>query len=626
MKRKDVSRVLFAAALATGVLSVSSSLQAQYQIQSGQVLDANNRIGSYGYNNGVNGFGVSNNQVVTGNQVINGNVTGGREFRGFVPYTDPGAFRGPTAGRGMDDFVKNSSGIVAPYTGSQTFNNNGPRPFYGDSRAAPPPPGFVQNGLSSGYVPAPTRTPNLADTRLGNPDLANPLAPKLGTTMQPGLVDTSAQGIGGSLAVPNGLPSNGISSPGGFSGLGFDQNNSLSSGLSSGLTAAPVSPLQRQPLAVDGSAIPNKPLTADVQTNNPAATLDPLAQKKLAPQQLAAPQLQEPQVPGTALAVKPYDNSLKAKPLTAEMGAVGGEGLRQQYANAGGQAGPQSSQLMEMQKRLAQFNAAKARPLTDQQANQQFAAQKARQGASDAGRPADQVASMQNTKAPPDQGAPNLGGTEIGEKAKAIMKGVETPEHKAAMAEANNYAPSVPKIEPLDVSSLATGMQPGELSDRLTNAEKLMRQGKFQSAMDEYEAAARKWPANALVALGRANAELGASYYAQAERDLREAYTANPELLEGRYNLKQFLGADRLNLLITDLKEIATSDPKEPRPVFLLAYISYHSNNPTQAAQYLDLAERRAGKPDPVFKLLREHWALPAAAPAKTQAIQTPSR
>jgi hypothetical protein len=59
------------------------------------------------------------------------------------------------------------------------------------------------------------------------------------------------------------------------------------------------------------------------------------------------------------------------------------------------------------------------------------------------------------------------------------------------------------------------------------------------------------------------------------------------------------------------LKEIAQANPNESRPVFLLAYICYNTNKDRAAANYLNLAAKREGKPDPLYKLLQERWDLP---------------
>src|SRR4051812_24460085 len=66
---------------------------AQYRVNNTNARDANNRLGSGGYNDPQMGA-QGQYAGVSGNQIVTGNVTGGRGFRGNVPYTDPRAFRG----------------------------------------------------------------------------------------------------------------------------------------------------------------------------------------------------------------------------------------------------------------------------------------------------------------------------------------------------------------------------------------------------------------------------------------------------------------------------------------------------------------------------------------------------
>jgi magnesium chelatase subunit I len=95
----------------------------------------------------------------------------------------------------------------------------------------------------------------------------------------------------------------------------------------------------------------------------------------------------------------------------------------------------------------------------------------------------------------------------------------------------------------------------------------------------------------------------------------REAFTRDPALLMAQYDLKSFLGNERLEFLVKDLKEAANQEKNEPRQVFLLSYIMYNTGNERMASAYLDLAEKRAAKPDPLYQMLRKYWALPSDAP-----------
>src|SRR5437868_1638175 len=115
------------------------------------------------------------------------------------------------------------------------------------------------------------------------------------------------------------------------------------------------------------------------------------------------------------------------------------------------------------------------------------------------------------------------------------------------------------KPEPVKVDSLARGVKGKGLAEIMKSAEDLMKQGKFTSALDQYDQAEQVAPNNPLIRLGRANAELGASYYARAEAHLRDVFTQNPELLNGQYDLIALLGEERLNTLVKDLKQIANN-------------------------------------------------------------------
>src|SRR5438876_9314503 len=87
------NRWLVLAAAAT--LATTTIGYGQYRTgDDGHARDANNRIGSGGLNGGGSSspYAVNGNQL--GNDLVTGNITAGRGFRGLVPYTAPGAFRG----------------------------------------------------------------------------------------------------------------------------------------------------------------------------------------------------------------------------------------------------------------------------------------------------------------------------------------------------------------------------------------------------------------------------------------------------------------------------------------------------------------------------------------------------
>src|SRR4051812_44637221 len=134
---------------AAAVLLITPLSFAQQRVgEEGRALDANNRVGSGGYNSGP----ITGNLLLNGNNIVTGNVTGGREFRGNVPYTNQYEFRGPVAGQDFDRFIAGSAGAPQAYSAPQNFLQT-IEPFYGQRLAAAPPQGFAQQNSSGLFTP-----------------------------------------------------------------------------------------------------------------------------------------------------------------------------------------------------------------------------------------------------------------------------------------------------------------------------------------------------------------------------------------------------------------------------------------------------------------------------------------
>jgi tetratricopeptide (TPR) repeat protein len=180
-------------------------------------------------------------------------------------------------------------------------------------------------------------------------------------------------------------------------------------------------------------------------------------------------------------------------------------------------------------------------------------------------------------------------------------------------------------VQPEKIGSIADGVQAQGLRDVLTGAEGLMRQQKFAEALQQYDVARQVAPNNALITMARANAELAASYYRRAETSLRDAVGRAPELVVAQFDLRGLVGEERLQTVVKDLKELGNNDPKQARPMLLLAYIAYNTGNEAQAGEYLAAAEQRAGGDDVLLNAWRRNWKIPAAtAPAEPPAPAAP--
>jgi hypothetical protein len=591
-------RWVFAAVLA----ALTTTASAQYQLNyDGRAREANNRVGGGGYNDN-NGFWQGRAYGYQGNSIITGNITGGREFRGFVPYTDPGAFRGTTAGSSMDRFIRSST--AAPFGGVSSNNAQTVQPFYGSSRAAPPPPGFVQQTPGTGaYVPPPVMSHDAGDLRLGVTNAAPPSAlPLPGQLILPGPVD------------PN------------------TQNNSL-------ITASPLYGVRKWDLgaqsdqlflsnmldsAQNGALARTNPQLFN-QLRSELLTTGPLDQnQKIDSNQTDQTQTQPGEQPDRQhfndVIQKPFESpqnksldssaTLKSNQRNADpslpANLTTGANVQQRLLTAR----QQSTQYDELTKRLQQYRVVQA--LADSQAQQELQRQirEATEQPGTTEKPKPTVRGGGNQPGPGAGGGatPGLPGADQPGTGGGITGGAPTPVPTPIPGNVDS-TPSMPR--PVQIKSLAEGMQAKGLTDLLKQAEEHMKAGKYNSALEQYDMAEQVAPNNPLILVGRANVELARTYYTRAETNLRQAFMQDQALLMGQYDLRNMIGNERLEVLVKDLKDITNRETKEARPAFLLAYIAYNTGNERMAAAYLDLAEKRAGSGDPLYPLIRKHWALP---------------
>jgi tetratricopeptide (TPR) repeat protein len=643
MKKMKNSWILAAAVAALPLVGLGGAAEAQHQVGGdGRALDASNQIGSGGVNRSVPGA-----TGATGNEIITGNVTGGREFRGVVPYTDPRAFRGATVGNTSDRFIRDSAGVpnqMAPQT-----DLTRPQPYYGEARSVAPPPGFVRQGFTGGYTPAMPTAPRrtAGDMRLSPPVEGPEISlPQPGQLMMPGPLDPEQQ-----PTVLTASPLYGVRQ-----WRVGDEADSYFLGRHTAL---------RRDTAMDRLRLDERQIQRLRQELEATIVREQDGEAAPADGQLREPRLMRP-------FEAPDDPSVTRGELSSQLpGQVlrhdtrTDQGTRQRLMVPPQQ---QSAQYAELRRRLERYD---TRRETDQEAYREFREQVRQRDLELAHRPGldpadptilrgepggmdrfgppggigpgqdpSQLREQPGVAAVPPTGfrhAPGLGlptdqGIEPAERPQGIERfgipdyarmsqqmweeqllpgrGVD-PQERDLM----DMVPRVLPPEPLRVESLATGVQARGLAEILSRAEENMREGRYTAALDQYDAAEQVAPNNPLILLGRANAELGAGYYARAENHLRQAFMVDRSLLMGQYDLRQFLGEERLATLEQDLQQIAQNDPDQPRPVFLLAYMAYNTGQERRAAGYLDLAERRAEGQDPLYPLIREHWLLERPEP-----------
>jgi hypothetical protein len=611
---------LWAAVAAVPVIGLTQSASAQYRVNAdGRANEANNRIGSGGSNPSKEG------QIVNGNDIVTGNVTGGIEFRGHTNYRNPREFRGNISGGIIDDFIKGSTSVDPSSAGSAYRVET----FYGGRRTVDAPAGFTQAPLTGNGAYTPPPAPDqiigvvnrpIGDQRLGAINLTGPqmAVPQPGTLMLPGPVDPTA----GQQYI-TATPLTGIRqmSAGDINAQGARTDTMYNPVKSGTLTPVQIEAMQKELAAASG-----------VDTTTPGVTNSlsgqPINQATAITQQPGQPLDQ----------AKPIDNAI----APSAAGATD-QGVRQKLLVATPPPSKTSQLYADLLKRHEE--AAADQKMSDEEAARAFNAardQAAKQGALPGGAPAvpgaPGAAPGAAPAAPGNPGAAPAPGpgaglavpppagqatsgtgpvTDYAQKNAERMKQYQEEQQRGRK-----------KAEPIKTQSFASGIKAKGLADILKNAEDLMKDGKFTAALDRYEDADRVAPNNPLIKLARANAELGASYYARAEAHLRDVFTSNPELLNGQYDLTAMLGEQRLSTLVKDLKDISKKEDREPRAVFLLSYIAYNTGHEQQAEAYLDLADKRSGGKDPLFKLLRDNWSLPdkPAAPATLDKPATPEQ
>ncbi len=598
---------LVSAVAAVSVAGIATSSFAQVRIDTGNARDANNRIGS----GGSNGPAASRYQPINQNDIVYNNVTAGRGFHGQLQTTDGISFHGTTGAELSGNFIQQSSG--AP-TGILAANNaQVVRPIYDSAaRGVNAPPGYIQQGFSnSAYVPAPPQTRSAGDLRIGvvnfsDTDTVTPMsAPRPGETVLPGPVSTS-----NTNSLITASPLYGIRQ-----WTRDDDQSLLNDTAFRGINDQALDDQTVQQFRNE-LMVPSNPMTSNIgqsakidNTALGAGTLQNTGQ--------GTPNLAQPlNTPLGQQADKPLPNGQLPGENLANTNVGGGtlqtnQSTQQKLLSTPAQ---QSTQYQSMEDELKSYLGPQGYAAL--QANKQYNASVALAKQQDEAKRAAPAPGSAGPAAPGGN-APGVGVSAPGQN----PGGVAPAPHGANAAPDQNAAPiQIPgptfqkpteKPKPVQVHSLADGIKAEGLKKLMAQAEDQMHQGKWFSAIETYQNAVRVAPNQPLVIIGRANAELGATYYVRAEEDLKQAFTSDKKLLMGQYDLRKMIGDDRLAYLLTDLKEANAKDPKKSMPIFLLAYIAYNTGNEQQAAGYLDLLEQRDPDSATLVKTLRQFWTLP---------------
>lgn len=547
------TRMLLAIAATAVMIEFAVPVSAQFKVNNGNALDANTQGGSYGSNSPVQ---PPNTASLNGNQIVTGNATLGRSLQTNPGYAAPSQLRTSTGNEQFEDFIRDSVGTPAPYSGQANFV--APHAFYGGTSTAAPPPGFMRNDTTGAYVPVVPHEPTMGyDTRIG--------------LINPGGVSPSYEGLTPPMSI---LPQGPIS---GQQMYGPKQNPTISD-----LSTNPLFSAYQQ---WNSQALSQLNPSSIAQMRN---ELDQSATQQPTPG--SGPNAQALNMPPGVTPSTLNPQAMNTGPINASVTA------QNNTQNQPGQMGQPNSQISPGL-------------VSPAQQSTEYAELQAR---------FNQLQGQQTGENSPPSISQLLNGQQ-GTTSSSSSGSQNAPPEEANHRHAELYPPSVPP-SPLEIHSLATGIHARGLRNLMADAEAHMRRGQFAEALLRYGTAAEVAPNNPLIALGRAYAELGAGYYARADRDIRTALVTDPVLTMGRYDLKNFFGQDRLEFIVNDLKQIANNDKDNAHAPFLLAYIAYNNGSAAAATDYLNLAEQREHTPDPIYQVLRRDWNLSAPAPKQPSA------
>ena len=596
--KRSFEKMLIGAAVAAASMVAAPAMGQLRAAQDGHAIDASNRVGSGGYNDTVSSGGI------TQNNIIYGNVTGGIGFSGPLREADPGAFEGPTAGRLFDNFVRTTAGVPTAYQSPTVAN--APTAYYGSSRIAAPPIGTERLGTTGAYVGSGLTSSNVDP-------LLSQVTASLDQQKQASFGESAVLGAGTNLVQQNStvssdqLPGNALDAtvqPSIYNLSPLFGVNPLP-GTEGAADEMGANSLFAQPSQLPGGSGRLRAQNADVAR----------MRSELLQQQNGTTDDQQGQNPN--LLSGGLGQNMSEKPLSGSLDGserLGGTSL----SNSASIKNSVNTQ-QDIQERLtgpvpSRIKNPSARAF--QESQNQYKSPQLKQLEAYA-RSANERAALQAKTAPggmpTSQPAGGSGLGTPGDRAPSIPS--LTPAVPGIAPSPS--APSVPtlppasSVPPVKVNSIAEGVQAKGLHDLLQSAEELMKQDKFQSAIAKYNTAEDVAPNDALIPLGRANAELGAGYYNQASVDLHEVFQTSPATLMGQYDLSKWMNDKRVDFIVSDLQALAKADTTQEMPEFLLAYLFYNTGRAPEAAEHLERAKERAGGKDPILKELEARWKLP---------------
>jgi hypothetical protein len=578
------------AALLAASLAITPA-QAQVQVQDGAALDANQQVGSGGFNQ-------AGNQVDyrARNLLVTGNVGGGRAFQGSIGYGADGAFQGSLGSDNLFNFRRDSV-FSAPAASGLNFNAR----QVGDRTVVTRP------------------SDNLVGLRS---NLGNGLSTRTAYDPQSGVV-TFRQSGGGLVAI------------GGFENPSTLRNAGTNLGLlqtPTGLVAVNASPL---------TGIRYNPLDASGPSQN---QLD-LSRPSIAP----TPQPIEPDTDREGEELDPNDPTAFNQSLRID-GRPQNDLTQDQIAERELRQDPlaitlgtqvQSQMALQLAGREDATTNAQAVSLRERVFGKQAGDAPADEPAKAPENPYDKLIAdiLANAKGESPEGEPNVPvlpdenrprWQQILEEPEQAVLDAKLEAREAALRLSLglvddkgeiDYETDLPAIDPdselgklladlsYDLPRVQTlaGDDTNRINKMLSRGEQELEAERYIVAENIYRQVLREKGDDPLAQAGLVHSQMGAGMIRSAAFNLRDLFADHPELIALRYDAKLMPQTERLRWLQDRLQKMIGEDIHGADPGLILAYLGYQLEAKPLIQFGLAVAESEAPR-DPLMPVLRRIW------------------
>ncbi len=156
------------------------------------------------------------------------------------------------------------------------------------------------------------------------------------------------------------------------------------------------------------------------------------------------------------------------------------------------------------------------------------------------------------------------------------------------------------------LQSLASNRQT-RVAETMREAEAALAEGRYLTAEARYRQLLRELKDDPMPRVGLIHAQLGAGMFRSAGMNLRALFVQHPELIAARYDARLLPPEDRLQWIQTELQNVISQGEGGPDAPLLLAYLGYQADSRQLVRYGLALAQAQSPR-DPLLAVIREIW------------------